>query len=266
MVNEAIIRARMPEGTSTILEDRSLEEDYATLVPILRKGMSVLDVGCGTGAITKGIVDKVGDKGHAVGIDDSEYLIEKGRENFREINNLQLIHINLFNYFSEEKFDLIVAARILQWLDNPKDAFIKFKELLKPGGQVSILDYNHELLEWKPEPPESMKGFYQAFLTWRADAGMDNEMADHLIKYFEELRFQSIEVINANEIYKKGNANFKAKVGIWGKVAETRGRQMVKSGFIREELRMQAIQDYNEWIETKAESMIMKLKDVRGKY
>ena len=43
-----------------------------------------------------------------------------------------------------------------------------------------VLDYNLRKTTWEPAPPESVPAFYDAFLEWRAQAGMDNEMADHL--------------------------------------------------------------------------------------
>ena len=142
---------------------------------------------------------------------------------------------------------------------------IKFKELLKPGGQISILDYNHEALEWKPDPPASMKKFYRAFLDWRSDAGMDNEIADHLQRHFEELGFKEIEVLDSNEIYKRGETDFEEKIGIWSMAANTRGKQMMENGYITEEDRLKAIEEYDTWIKSDAELMIMKLKDTRGK-
>ena len=38
-----------------VLNRRTLEIDHRVLAGVLRPGMSVLDVGCGTGAITAGI-------------------------------------------------------------------------------------------------------------------------------------------------------------------------------------------------------------------
>jgi SAM-dependent methyltransferase len=253
----------MPKDSS-VLDSRSLQNSYATLIPLLREGMRVLDVGCGTGAISAGIAGAVGPSGTVVGIDSSAHLIAKGNTDHADLANLTLLEADLFAYHPAEKFDLIVAARVLQWLSHPREALLKFKSLLKPGGYISILDYNHTQLEWTPAPPESMQRFYNAFLAWRADAGMDNEIADHLSAHFEELGFHHIAVLNADEIYTRGENNFAEKAGIWAKVAELRGPQVVESGFITAEERTRAIADYQAWIRDSAEKMVMKLKDVRA--
>jgi len=249
------------QTTNKIFDDRSLKADYATLVPILKKGLHVLDVGCGTGAISKDIAELVGPDGRVTGIDNTEKFILSGKESYQTTTNLELVHADLFNYGSGP-FDLIVGARTLQWLNNPIDALRKLKTLLKPGGQLSILDYNHEALEWRPQPPESMQLFYQVFLKWRADAGMNNHIAENLAAYFEEAGFHAIEVYNADEVYKKGDANFIQRTGIWSKVANS--KQMVEEGYLTEELRLKAIAEYDEWTATDAERMTMKLKEVRG--
>ena len=187
--------------TNKIFDNRSLEVDYPTIIPILKKGLRVLDIGCGTGAISKGIAESVGPTGYVIGIDNTEKFITSGKESYRATSNLEIIHGDLFTYEPDQEFDLIVGARTLQWLSNPKEALRKLKTMLKAGGQLSILDYNHEALEWKPQPPESMKIFYQTFLKWRADAGMNNHIAEDLADYFEETGFHSIEVYNSNEVY-----------------------------------------------------------------
>ena len=152
-----------------IFDNRSLETDYRTLKPFLKKRMVVLDVGCGTGAISKDIAKIVGEAGKVIGIDNKEKFINSGKQTYKGIKNLQLIHADLFEFEPKEKFDLIVSARVLQWLNNPKEALFKMKTLLKPTGQISILDYNHQDLEWNPNPPQTMKFFYNTFLKWRED-------------------------------------------------------------------------------------------------
>ena len=46
-------RAHMPEGTTAILDARSLATAHRRLAALLSPGLAVLDVGCGTGAITR---------------------------------------------------------------------------------------------------------------------------------------------------------------------------------------------------------------------
>lgn len=245
-----------------IFDNRSLKVDYRTLEPILKKGITVLDVGCGTGAISKDIAKIIGNSGKVTGIDNTKNFIESGKITYERIKNLELIHCDIFDFEPNHKFDLIVSARMLQWLSNPKEALLKMKSLLKPKGQISILDYNHNNLAWNPEPPESMKEFYRTFLKWRNDAGMNNGIADDLPDLMNEIGMDSIQKINSDEHYEKHRTDFKSKVGIWSKVAGS--VQMVDEGYLNNDLRVRAIEEYNEWVEKKAISMTMKLNEVRG--
>ena len=52
-----------------ILDRRNLWRDHRVLAARLSPGLSVLDVGCGTGAITKGIAEAVGPGCLVVGVD-----------------------------------------------------------------------------------------------------------------------------------------------------------------------------------------------------
>jgi ubiquinone/menaquinone biosynthesis C-methylase UbiE len=243
--------------------DRSLANDYRHLSSILKPGMKVLDIGCATGFISKDIATIIGKNGKVTAIDNTESLILSGRESHKNVTNLELIHVDLFDFNTEEKFDLIVSARTLQWLSNPKEALVKIKSLLKPNGQISILDYDHTNLDWNPSPPESMQAFYNTFLKWRQDAGMNNRIAEDLPTLLEEVGFHSVEKINSDEFYTKEREDYKSKIGIWSKVAGS--LQMVEEGYLENDLRLKAIEEYNHWVETGAISMTMKLNEVRGK-
>lgn len=253
------------KSTAPILNKRNLAQDFSTLVPTLKEGLRVLDVGCGTAAITKGIAEKVGETGQVIGIDRDSDLIEEGKNLFEFPDNLQFIVTELLDYEPTEKFDLVVSARVLQWQDNPQEALQKMSTWLKPNGQIIILDYNHEALSWTPMPPKSMQLFYQGFLDWRSKLGVNNKIAEDLPTYFENVGLINIKVTNANETYNKGEENFLHKAGIWIEVAKTVGVKMVDEGFVTEALRLKAIDEHQKWIETEALQMVMKLKDVRGK-
>ena len=251
------------ENATKIFNDRNLAKDYRNLTQILQPGITVLDIGCGTGSISKDIANNIGANGKVIGIDNTESFIKSGQEFYQSVSNLELIAVDLFDYNPDIKFDLIVSARTLQWLSNPQEALLKMKSLLKPNGQISILDYDHTNLIWNPLPPESMQEFYKTFLKWRQDAGMNNKIAEDLPTLLKEAGFESIEKINSDETYNNDDADFKSKIGIWSKVAGS--SQMVEEGYLKDELRLKAIEEYNNWIETSALSMTMKLNEVRGK-
>lgn len=262
---------RQKQNAETIFNTRSLEKDYRTLIPVLKPGMRVLDVGCGTGAISAGIAKAVGPNGLVIGIDNTPAFIENGKKTFAEVENLNLVDGDIMSYQSSEPFDLIVSARVLQWLSHPVPALEKMKTLLRSGGMISILDYNHEQLVLEPEPPQSMQYFYQRWLQWRADAGMNNHIAEDLPDYLRSVGLEAIIVNDSSERYEKPKEEkqddphmkrFKEKVGIWAKVA--RSTQVQKEGYIEEKERLLAHEEYLNWVEQKAELMIMKLKEVRG--
>ena len=71
-----------------ILDRRTLHEDHRCLAGVLARGMLVLDVWCGTGAITKGIAGVVGPTGRVLGIDRDQGLIARARTHCRLLPNL----------------------------------------------------------------------------------------------------------------------------------------------------------------------------------
>ena len=257
-------RAAMPTGTNKVLDRRSLENDYSSLIPFLRDGMRVLDAGCGTGSITKGIAERVGPKGRVIGIDVSLSLIEQAKSNHSQQSNLSFECKSIFEFEPAEKFDLVTTSRTLQWLSNPTDAIVKLKSWLKPGGIISILDYNHEKIEWKPAPPASMIFFYNQFLNWRKDAGMNNRIADDLSAMILLAGFNSVIEEDAGELSSIDEVDFFETAGIWIKVAETRGQQMVNDGYVTEHERLQAISDYSSWLENEGQYMALYLRTVIG--
>lgn len=250
------------QEATCIFDHRSLAVDYRHLPEVLKPGMLVLDVGCGTGAMSRDMAILVGPDGRVIGIDNTSAFIESGRKSYGDTENLELVHSDLFGFNTDLKFDLITSARMLQWLSDPEEAIIIMKNFLRKGGMISILDYNHEDLEWSPAPPASMLDFYTKFLQWKADAGMDNRIADHLPSMMARCGLQKIEVINADEVYRRDRSDFNTRVGIWAKVAGS--KQMVDEGYLDPIQQKIVIEEYLEWVQEKAVSMTMKLNEVRG--
>ena len=109
---------RNEQSATKIFDNRSLQVDYRTLEPILKKGMTILDVGCGTGSISKDVANIVGDTGKVIGIDITGKFIESGRKTYKEVHNLELRNIDLFEFETEVKFDLIMCLNGILMVEN----------------------------------------------------------------------------------------------------------------------------------------------------
>jgi len=133
-------RARMPEGTNTILNQRTLEASNRRLAEVLKPGMHVLDVGCGSGSITRGIAERIGTDGLAVGIDNNPRLIEEARQSHGHLSWLSFEVADIHSLPFRERFDIVCASRVLQWLSEPLPALEQMK-IAKgdPGFEAGIM-------------------------------------------------------------------------------------------------------------------------------
>lgn len=204
-----------------VLNERTLEKDHKRLAAILRPGVSVLDVGCGTGAITRGIRAVTGD---AVGIDRDASLAP---------NEDGFVVGDIVEYEPGRLFDVVNASRVLQWIAAPELALAKMVELTKPGGRVVVLDYAHERNLWAPEAPASFQHFWRGFLRWREANGWDNLLADRLEPMFTAAGLRDVVVTDDDEV---------ASPALWPHVMESLGQVVVRDGFLTD-LKLLAARD-----------------------
>lgn len=249
-------------GANNILNTRSLEKNHERLSELIQPGTSVLDIGCGAGSITKGIAEKVTLNGQVIGVDLNQSLITEARHNYRHISNLTFEVGNIYDLPFVQKFDLVNAARIFHWLERPVEALKMMAKYVKPGGRIIVHEPNFEKLVWKPNPPNSVKTFYNAFLEWRTEMRMDNTIADKLSKMFEDAGFIDIVETPEHEVTNFIDPEFETRLGIWGDIMTIQGSQIVQNGLISEEQIFQAREDYRAWVLNSAEHQSVYLMSV----
>lgn len=66
-------------------------------------------------------------------------FIQSGKQSYGSIPNLELLHVDLLEYEPQEKFDLIISARTLQWLSNPEKAIEKMKHWVDTEAEVMAM-------------------------------------------------------------------------------------------------------------------------------
>ena len=118
-----------------------LSRHSAAVLPNLpiKKGMSVLDVGCGWGDMSLQVAEIVGPKGRVVGIDCVDAFLEEARKDAaaKGLSNVQFSRGDAEVALPESEFDYVVARFGTMFFTNPVAALRRMRMALKPGGQMT---------------------------------------------------------------------------------------------------------------------------------
>ena len=105
----------------------------------LRAGERVLDVGCGGGATSLMIAEKVS-PGQVVGVDISAPLVARARERAAQVPNVryELGDAQTFA-FDEASFDVVSSRFGVMFFADPVAAFANLRRALRRGGRIGFV-------------------------------------------------------------------------------------------------------------------------------
>jgi ubiquinone/menaquinone biosynthesis C-methylase UbiE len=128
---------------------RTVENSAAHLIPHLRAGQRVLDVGCGPGTITADLAARVA-PGTVIGIDRSDEVIETATSSHAapglEFRSADLMELP----FDDDSFDVVHAHQVLQHVPDPVGALVEMRRVCRPGGVVAVRDSDYASFAWAP--------------------------------------------------------------------------------------------------------------------
>jgi trans-aconitate 2-methyltransferase len=113
-------------------------EDLVALIE-RRPGLRVIDLGCGTGELTRQLADSLPDS-DVIGIDSSLEMLARTSEFARpglrfEIGKLEEV---------SERYDLVFSHAAIQWVDDHETLIPRLLAMVAPGGQLAVqLPSNH---------------------------------------------------------------------------------------------------------------------------
>jgi len=136
-----------------------LWKQFALSLTNLRPGQRALDVAGGTGDIAAGLAKQVGERGLVVLTDINAAMLAQGRDrliNDGIVGNVRCAQVNAEKLpFADSSFDCVTIAFGLRNVTDKPAALASMRRVLKPGGQLVILEFSH--------PTSALKPLYDAY-------------------------------------------------------------------------------------------------------
>jgi ubiquinone/menaquinone biosynthesis C-methylase UbiE len=175
---------------------RTAENSAAFLLPHLRDGMSLLDVGCGPGTITADLAGRI-PAGTVVGVDLPSDVIgaaqrDLGSANLRfEVGDVYALA------FDDESFDLVFAHQVLQHLGDPVAALREMRRVLRAGGQVAVRDSDYGAFVWSPADPR-LSRWMQLYHQLTLRNGAEADAGRNIHRWVRMAGFDPLQVSSSN--------------------------------------------------------------------
>src|SRR4051812_6230233 len=132
---------------------RTAENSAAYLLPELRSGQRLLDVGSGPGTITVDLAERVA-PGRVTALETSQDALAHSRAE-AERQGCDTIDFAVGDVhaleFPSDSFDVVHAHQVLQHVPDPVAALREMIRVCKPGGVVAARDGDYSGFTWYPE-------------------------------------------------------------------------------------------------------------------
>ena len=107
---------------------------------VIKKGSTVLDLGCGTGYLTKVLSERVGPKGKVVAVDPDGERLKFAKEQY-SASNIEYVQAD-DKTFPSGQYDIIFSNLVIHWIQDKKNFLKRVYLNLRPGGHFAFTTYD----------------------------------------------------------------------------------------------------------------------------
>ena len=113
----------------------------------IKPGMTVMELGCGSGAFTLFIAREVGKRGKVYAVDIQPAMIRQlerklSKAESQGITNIEIRQASAYELpFADATFDLVCMVTVLQEIPDKGKALREIKRVLKPGGILAVTEF-----------------------------------------------------------------------------------------------------------------------------
>lgn len=146
----------------------------------VKPGDTVVDVGCGTGFLTRQAALQMQGKGMLVGVDLSPMMLEKAKDNLNKLALLTLVEFRVGDAenipIQDDFADAVVGNMILHHCAKPKEAVSEMARILREGGRIAVADLEKHNERWlREEMADRWLGFdLKKVKKWFEDVGLED--------------------------------------------------------------------------------------------
>ena len=172
---------------------RTVENSAAYLLPHLRSGIDLLDVGCGPGTITVDLARRV-TPGRVVGIDSAADAIDAARSAADEAGvtvELAVGDVYALDH-PDASFDVVHAHQVLQHVGDPVRALREMRRACRPGGVVAARDSIYRAFTWYPQVA-GLDRWLEVYCAVAEANGGEPDAGSHLRSWCLEAGFTTVE-------------------------------------------------------------------------
>lgn len=108
-------------------------------------GMRVLDIGCGPGAVSLMIAQRVGNDGHVFAVDRDPRMLDLAREKARQagVANITFVAGGFDAAFPDRgTLDAVVGRRVLMYQPDAAQAVAQLTDAVRPGGLIAFHEHD----------------------------------------------------------------------------------------------------------------------------
>jgi len=134
---------------------RTAENSAAYLLPRLKSGDTLLDIGCGPGTITADLAMLV-TPGRVTALETTEAALDlaRGEIGRRGLGTVDFAVGDVHALdFPDDSFDVVHAHQVLQHVGDPVAALREMRRVTKPGGVIAVRDSDYAAFAWFPQLP-----------------------------------------------------------------------------------------------------------------
>ncbi len=161
-------------------------------------GERILDLGCGRGEETLQAAELVGHKGLATGLDLTEAMVAKARENAAQagLENAKFVQGDIETLpFPNDSFDGVMSNCVINHAQDKGKVYREIRRILRVGGRFVVAD-----AVTKVPLPEEVKNDPEAWAQCFGGAVTETEY----LKAIQAAGFSEIYILNRREYIKNG--------------------------------------------------------------